>query len=302
MKKTSILKAIALASLPMANSAMGQNEEPAPTLYTGSVSTFNLALTLSTSYNATIVKDENGKPLKPTELGASTEWTVTKGEGDKATSTTTFESVSKIQAAKYTTKELLFDLVRQGVIPGTAAEPTAADIKGWSIVKVQATVPAETEIGLKAGPVKFYAVKKDTAPVELRKIITLEGGTRVAAASVKTVSKSVGEAEPVVTKTEVGSQKQAIGFYLDLGVDEYALGGIYADTSKLGATKSKLPTVLFGAGKITSLAGTLGEEAVVEGSASFGAGAAAEDVVDTYGANVLIADEAIIDEPVIIVE
>lgn len=302
MKKINILKAIALASLPMVNPVMGQNEEPEPIKYTGSVSAFNLALTVSTSYAATIKKDATGRPVKPTELAEFTEWTVTTGREDKQTVTSTFESVSKILAAKYTTKELLLDLVREGVIPGTPAAPSANDIKGWSIVKVQATVAEDSDEGLDVGPVKFYAVKKDTTPVELRTIIALNLTSDASADSVKIVGKKVGDAAEVVTKTYAGIQKQAGSVYLDLGGYEYDLSGVYSGTSKLGASKTKLPTILFGAAKITSLAGSRGDEAVVEGSASFGPGAAAEDIVATYGANVLLDDEDIIDEPVNIVE
>lgn len=297
MKKLNLLKAFALASMPMVNTAIGQ-DEPNPVKYTGSVSAFNLALTVSTSYDATIKKDEAGRPVKPTELAEFTEWTVTTGKEGNKTVTTTTEIVSKILASKYTTKELLLDLVRLGVIPGTPAAPTANDIKGWSIVKVQATVAdAEGIAGLNAGPVKFYAVKKDTAAVELRNYIALDLSSRADAANVKVVSKKVGEADAVVTKSYAGAQKQAGAVLLNLGSTEYQMNGVYAGTSKLGATKTKLPAILFGAAKITSLAGTRGDEAVVEGSATFGAGAAAEDIVATYGANVLVEDEDVITPP-----
>lgn len=264
MKKANCLKAIVLASMPMISAAYAQGE-PNPTA-TGSISPVTLALTLTTEGPALQKKGTDGKPVKG-EVTAEQTYTVN--------GTTTYEQGSKAVAVKYGNKELLLDLQELEILP-------EGDLKGWTIQKVQATLPNGNL--LKLGPVKFYAVKgTDVRP--LVDAISLDLAARVDTGSVKVVTKG-----DKVTSSHSGNLKQARSLTLNVGEDEsYYLTGIYTGTQKLGATKLKAQVILSGAGKM-ALSGFADEETIVEGSLTLGAGVASENVVATYP-NVLVDDE-----------
>ncbi|MCW0219949.1 MAG: hypothetical protein OJI67_16610, partial [Prosthecobacter sp.] len=292
MKKPQYLWAIALAALPIATQGFSQEVTSIP----GSVSTVNLALTLSKTVAGTVAKDANGKPIKKGTEGAgaasSNEWTITDKKGDE---TTTYEEVTKILTTKYSTKEFLADLVELEIIP---------DAKGWTIQKMQETISDEG--GLDIGTVKFFLAKKGETPISIDSIIALSGSAKISGINLKTVTKvTPGTPEipevPAVPATEDTpeipavpavpaveevlisesiSYSEALKFAgsLVLNVGEYTIStsGIYTGSQKLGKTKAKEDVILSGAGKISSLSGISNSSEIVEGSASFANGAAAD--------------------------
>lgn len=269
MKKANCLKSIVLASIPMISAAYAQGE-PNPTA-TGSISPVTLALTLTTEGPALQKKGTDGKPVKG-EVAFEQTYTVN--------GTNTYEQGSKAVAVKYGNKEFLTDLQGLGIIP-------AGDLKGWTIQKVQATLPNGNL--LKLGPVKFYAVK-GTEVKPLVDAISLDLAARVDTGSVKVVTVTKEGSPTKVTSSHSGNLKQARSLQLNVGEDEsYYLSGIYTGTQKLGATKLKAQVILSGAGKM-ALSGFADEETIVEGSLTLGAGVASENVLATYP-NVLVDDE-----------
>ena len=274
MKKPQYLWAIALAVLPIATQGFSQEVTSIP----GSVSTVNLALTLSKTVAGTVAKDANGKPIKKGTEGAgaasSNEWTITDKKGDE---TTTYEEVTKILTTKYSTKEFLADLVELEIIP---------DAKGWTIQKMQETISDEG--GLDIGTVKFFLAKKGETPISIDSIIALSGSAKISGINLKTVTK-VTPGTPATEETEgtpdvvvnlPPSYSEALKFAgsLVLNVGEYTIStsGIYTGSQKLGKTKAKEDVILSGAGKISSLSGISNSSEIVEGSASFANGAAAD--------------------------
>jgi len=274
MKKPQYLWAIALAALPIATQGFSQEVTSIP----GSVSTVNLALTLSKTVAGTVAKDANGKPIKKGTEGAgaasSNEWTITDKKGDE---TTTYEEVTKILTTKYSTKEFLADLVELEII---------SDAKGWTIQKMQETISDEG--GLDIGTVKFFLAKKGETPKSIDSIIALSSSAKISGINLKTVTK-VTPGTPATEETEgtpdvvvnlPPSYSEALKFAgsLVLNVGEYTIStsGIYTGSQKLGKTKAKEDVILSGAGKISSLSGISNSSEIVEGSASFANGAAAD--------------------------
>lgn len=262
MKKTYILAALLLSSI----SAYSQ------TPVDGTISTFNIALTISTEGPGTVVKDsETGKPVKDEETNKpipayNTSYVITKGTGDKAKSTQTVESASKIFASKYSTKELLEDLVEIEVIP---------EVKNWSIKKVQAT----TEGGNNISPASFFAVNKEGDIVPLDGIIGLGSSLKLSGLNLKTVTTDFDTEDSATKTTYTEALKFVGGFYIALDEDAgFDLTGVLTTSQKLGFTKGaeKRQVIVSGAGKFSSLTGTLFEESIVEGSASLSAGAIAD--------------------------
>lgn len=272
MKKPQYLWAIALAALPIATQGFSQEVTSIP----GSVSTVNLALTLSKSVFATAPKDAvTGKPIKGGEPVISTEVTLTDKKGDEIT---TYEEVSKILTTKYSTKEFLADMVDLQIIP---------EAKGWTIQKMQETIT--TEGGLNIGEAKFFLAKKGAAPISLTGIIGLGDTLKLSGINLKTVTKvtpgipateeTEGTADVVVNLPPSYSEalKFAGSLVLTVGEeDTISATGIYTGSQKLGKTKAKEVVILSGAGKISSLSGTSSSNEIVEGSISFANGAAAD--------------------------
>jgi hypothetical protein len=284
MKKPQYLWAIALATLPIATQGFSQEVTSIP----GSVSTVNLALTLSKSVLATVPKDaETGKPIKGGEPVISTQVTLTDKKGDEIT---TYEEVSKILTTKYSTKEFLADMVELQIIP---------EAKGWTIQKMQETIT--TEGGLNIGEAKFFLAKKGATPISLTGIIGLDNTLKLSGINLKTVTKvTPGIPEtPAVPATEDTEEIPAVPGTPDVVVnlppsysealkfagslvltvgeeDTISATGIYTGSQKLGKTKAKEQVILSGAGKISSLSGTSSSNEIVEGSISFANGAAAD--------------------------
>jgi hypothetical protein len=274
MKKTNAIRAILLALLPIASQGFAQ-EVP------GSSSKVAFSFTVSTTADALFAKDENGKVISPK---VSTDETSFSAEKNGVTTTTT-EVGTKIVAAKYTIKEFLTDLTL------VEENPLIDDIKGWSVVKVQGTggeLP-----GLALTPASYFLVKKGEDPISLGGIISTDSTVKLSGIKFKSVVKTTtvageGEEEDVTTvESEAYTYSEALkfagGFALNLDGDAINLSGIYTGSQKLGATKgTKLPVILSGASKLSSLSGTASTGEIVEGSASYGAGAAV-DLADYPG-------------------
>lgn len=180
---------LAASLLAVASSPAAVPEEP---LF-GAISSATFAFTLTTTAPGTVAKDNTGKPLPKTDPASgpdsSNEWVVSKN-GKPAERVS--EVMTKSVLSKYSNKELLLDLVSFGVIE---------DIKGWSVVKVQAT---QTHSGREpveqaAGPLHLYLTHKTKNPVCLTPYIKLN--TEVNEAGVTYNSRSVtkldDEGEPV---------------------------------------------------------------------------------------------------------
>ncbi|GAA5147540.1 hypothetical protein GCM10023213_42340 [Prosthecobacter algae] len=276
MNKPQFLKAFCLAILPIAS--QGFSADPVP----ASASTFSLALTVSSTANATVAKNASGVPIKGAALVDSTTYTSTK---NGATITTT-EQVTKIVASKYTVKEFLTDLTGE-------ENPLITDIKGWSIQKIQATTNIEGDLNITAP--SYFLVKKGAAPISLGNRISSNSTVKKSGLNQKVVTSSTtttGE-EPVTTVTPVSTSysealKFAGGLTLVVKGKTFGLAGIYTGSQKLAFTKAKDEVILSGAGKFTSLAGSTNEQAILEGSAALTAGIATD--VSTYPGFVVVED------------
>jgi hypothetical protein len=207
--------------------------QAAPAELPGSVAPFSLALTLSTSVGGTVAKDPtSGKPWPKTNpLAGPAErnsWEIKDETGEQRVESGE-ERVYKVAVSKYSTKELLLDLVKIGVIE---------DIKGWSLVKVEATRDQNvnvTAIGgvfyTHAGPSQFYLTHKTLAPVLLEQYLSLDTneGDPALTLNSKVVTKYNDEGEPTSESfTHTASYKQSAQLSLDIEnyVEESAI--VYA--------------------------------------------------------------------------
>jgi hypothetical protein len=274
MKTSALVKALLLASLPFASQSFASE----PVIYHGSVSTVTLALTISTTVDGLIAKDDTGKAISPKTTDDDQSYTVG--------TTHTRELGTKIQVAKYSTKEFLQDLLNSGAL----GEETS--IAGWTVQKVQTTTGSG--LGLAPGPVKFYLYKKvgnaAAQVIALNGKIALDLAAKVQADSIKAVTK--GEAAPVITY--MGTLKQVGQLNIDINGEvnkHFVLHGSYTGTQKLMFLGSveKTPIILSGAAKLNDLTGQLSPETVVEGGFTIAPGKAVADL-SAY-ANVNVDDD-----------
>jgi hypothetical protein len=268
MKKTHLVRALVLASLAVAAKGYSQTTTVVP----GSVSKVNFALTVSTSANA----------LKGAE-GPSVTTEKTNGKG---VVTSTYQYGTKIVTAKYSSKELITDLLALE----NMTDPSV--IKGWYIEKVQVTTNGEGNPDI--GTSLFFLSKKGENSIALGNRISLGSSLKVSGRSIKqiTVKTPVVPATDPVTYTDVVGKptysealKFAGGFEINLtpeteGAPEAGLlaYAVYTGSQKLGALKNadKTPVILSGAGKVTGVSGETSDNEIVEGSVTFAAGAAAD--------------------------
>lgn len=264
MKKTTLVRALVLASLAIA--AKGYSQAPAPTVIPGSVSKVTFALTLSSSTPS--LKGETG----PVDLIVSAPKTTPKGEVVTTTQGT------KIVAAKYSNKEILTDLLK--------VTKNIVDIKGWYIEKIQVTSIVDGEPD--PGSVLFFlSNKNEVNSINVTNRIQLGSDGKITGINrkdVKTTPSGEG-ATPTTVTTYSENLKFVGGFEIDATADAenspekiIEASAVYAGSQKLGALKNadKTQVILSGAGKITGVAGEDSSGAIVEGSVSFGAGAAVD--------------------------
>lgn len=279
----------ALLSIPLAGLAQ----------IPGSVSNAVFSLTFTYTAPGTVLKDsETGKPLKGEEAGPtySNEWHISNEA--KGTEENTYEYVSKTLTQKFGNKELLLALIEAGVLPEYGKEPFIA---GWSIVLVNGSFTDEGGY-THDGDSKFYAVHKtENDIVDLSAIIQPSGGSELSGYAEKGAYKDVFKSSnsdpenPQHTITSAFSWKESTMVVIDFeGVlGEFneetffaALQGIFTQSDKLTSVGAdKVPVIVNGAGKLASISGTgpyIGDESfdrsVAEGSISFSAGKATEDV------------------------
>lgn len=163
----------------------------------------------------TVAKDPTtGKPWQPgtPNVGPAyyNNWLVRKKDKDVESGE---EWVSKIVVKKYGNKELLADLKKLNVI---------TDIKGWSLVLVQATLENVSEvppipgdfIPVLAGPIKVYLSHKTNAPILLDDYIRviIQGGIAFKANSKKLVKFNAAgvPANPALTHAVTGKGLGAV--------------------------------------------------------------------------------------------
>lgn len=277
--------------------------QAAPEDVIGGVSTVALALKLTTTVEGTVAKDPTtGKALPKSHPDAGpaydNTWVVKKK--DKKVEEIK-ELVSKQISSKYSNKELLQDLVTIGVIDG---------IKGWSLVKVQATIQDTPEMQAhdlfqeRAGPVRFYLTHKDKAPIGLDNILgtVLDFQSGISQKIVgKKVTKFDASENPTTSAITYATTFKSVSvFYLylikpsenDNEEEELEKGkilyltGLYSGGEKVATFGPEKKLVMLSTpGKIASAYGmymtadeSAGEftEGLLEGSVSFGAAVAKE--------------------------
>lgn len=284
------LLAVSLLGVPSTHAAVP--EEP---LF-GATSTATLALTLTTAGPGTVAKDMYGKVLPKSNPASgpsyANNWVVVKNNKPVEQ---VAEVVSKQVLTKYSNKELLLDLVAFGVID---------DIKGWSVIKVQVT---KTNSGgmfpASAGPMHLYITHKIKAPICLTPYIKLyaEINETSVTYNYKSVMKLGDQGAPVSRTDTYASGYKTTGYcHLrftktvsgDEGQEEHSkrfrISALYSGSEKLvlfGA--NKIPVIVPAAAKMGSAIGTHAYSVIyeddddftggyIEGSISFGAGAAKE--------------------------
>lgn len=270
---------------------------PAPQY--GTVRTVNIALTLTEEVPGTFARDSFGKIVMPQSRKPipdyENEWTTESGSGDNVIITHNYEDMLKLKSSKYSTKELLIDLVRYGVLPGqptNSAEELAA-IKGWSIVQARVNMENETELGVSELQPVFFAQKKGEEPINLSDYLAIHVNDQFSTINLKTQFKQKKSDFSIIAENR--SYAASFKAVCDFGINLAAPGkdtrrvtasGIYAQATKLALSKDKRPVLVPAAAKISSMAGYgfKGEtDHFVEGSVSFGAGTITPDIVSVFG-------------------
>lgn len=220
----------------------------------GSISNFMAGLTLSHSTPGTVAKDpDTGKPYPKghEDAGPAFEnfWTISK-----ATSTEDHhEIVSKIKTRKYSNREILLDLVREGILEEIGNPPFIA---GWSLVVVTDEQDEEATL---------YARHTNGTIVELTDYIELPYSEEDLSADdikFKYVYKSVEKRDDIVeteTVTDVYKYKQFVTF---LWLDSLFGNGTLLGGGKLGSIvmkdedgSFKYPLYIPGASKVNGVSG-----------------------------------------------
>lgn len=251
----------------------------------GSISSFMAGLTLSHSTPGTVAKDpDTGKPYPkghedagPTYYNA---WTISK-----ATSSEDHEEfVSKIKTRKYSNREILLDLVREGILEEIGSAPFIA---GWSLVVVTDEFDDVSTL---------YARHTNGTMVDLTDFINLpysEEGLSAEDVKFKSVNKMVMKGDDIVeteTVTDVYKFKEFVTF---LWLDSLFGNGTLLGGGKLGSIvmkdedgSYKYPLYIPGASKVSGVSGEFSmldendEEifGVVEGTLSTSAGKPVADL------------------------
>lgn len=293
IKRLSFISVLALLATPAHSAA------PAPTY--GSVASVNVALTLTRFAPGTVQREPEGKIIldadkKPIPADSSS-YTITTGKGDNTVSTAYEEYVVKAVTSKYSTKELLLDLMDAQVIPNTATNPAErlVAIKGWSIVQVTSFVTyPEHILGLSESYPVLFAYKKGEPAVNLDSKVMIYSGAGRTPVNLKssTATKASDPENPVTSVVFSRSETCRGSFRVSLTNNQprsFFADGLYTSTAKLGRAKDKTPVIFRGAAKISNVVGALHEaensDSLVTGSVSIAAGIITPDITATFDLN-----------------
>ncbi len=269
----------------------------------GSVANVTFALTLTNSTPGTVVKDSKGVPVKDpgTTPAYINQWVIANTAAKTVVSN--YEYIAKMKTVKFGNKELLTELVDQGILPKYGDR--APYIAGWTIVSVNASGFAnEFGEGFQQFPSKFYAVHKAEGDiVDLSNHIDFGfGGDFAQTGTYKTIEKFINVGtdtqSSTLSLTNAFNWKETVYYEIDFAgfdrgptvnalLDGFEFAGVSAIGIKqttVGVGEEKRDVIVDTAGKIASISGEGprleedGSRAVVEGSISFGAGKAEADV------------------------
>ncbi|GAA5147550.1 hypothetical protein GCM10023213_42360 [Prosthecobacter algae] len=269
----------------------------------GSVANVTFALTLTNSTPGTVFKDSRGVPVKDpvTKPAYINQWVIANDAAKTVVSN--YEDISKMKTVKFGNKELLTELVDQGILPEYGDK--APYIAGWTIVSVNASGFAnEFGEGFQQYPSKFYAVHKAEGDiVDLSNHIDYSFGSDYAETSTyKTVEKFINYNTPqqstTLSLTNTSNWKETVYYEIDFEgfnsgatvtalLDGFEFAGVSAIGNKqtsIGVGLEKMDVFVDTAGKTASISGAGprieedGDRAVVEGSISFSAGKVEADV------------------------
>lgn len=270
-----------LAALALLSTASALQAQTTP----GSISSFVAGLTLSHSTPGTVAKDpETGKPYPKDHEEAgpvyNNLWSIIKPTSSEDHE----EFVSKIKTRKYSNKEILLDLVSQGILEEIGNAPFIA---GWSLVVVTDELDDVSTL---------YARHTNGTMVDLTGFIDLPYSEEDLSADdvkYKSVYKMVEKGDDVVESynvTDVYKYKQFVTF---LWLDSLFGNGTLLGGGKLGSIvmkddegSYKYPLYIPGALKVSGVCGEflmLDENfeeifGIVEGTLSTSAGKPVADL------------------------
>lgn len=282
----------------------------------GSVANVIFNLTLSSSREGTVMKDEEtGKPITGKDefgdpLGGPTfynMWTITKTNKDEdiLSEETHEEYVSKIGTRKYGNKEFLTDLANAGILPEDDNGPSIA---GWSLVQVIGTLDDGEDFF--TGPDFIYAVHAKRGLVVLLSGVVIDRDDEARSGyaeswNYKRVNKlDYGKDTDTTTVSENGKWKSVLRYVMDFeemletgdySESAYQFQGIHTDAEKLTKVRTGDPenpeaaVYQCGPSKLDKISGTgpyYGDEGfdreVIEGTLSTAAGKVIPDISEQF--------------------
>lgn len=227
----------------------------------------NVTFALVETYTAPALaaKDESGIAVRGADLVESNSFSVTNARG---VTTSTEEYGTKMVTFRISNKEILEDLVEQGVIE---------NITGYAIQ----LIGSPDEEGYIDS--KFYVVKRGETPIDISEYFSAESGAEAENYNYRSVKVYTPSTETeTTTVTGKSSGKELIQLHYSASVGSLEIEGIasWVETYRLvGTDPDQVSFWLPGAGTVTSIVGSMKDsssreesDSLIEGRISVTAG------------------------------